>query len=93
MQLNDIMKRAASAYPDEYILSFWDEKRQCAVPCEGAGDSLALFIAWELYETFDPEVGDEEQVDTAIRVMENATRELGGVVEALKALKVERTVG
>lgn len=92
MKLSQIMQRAAQAYPDEYILQFWDEQRQCAVPCEGAGDSLAEFIAWELYETFDPEVGDEEQVDQAIEVMQSAANELLGVVRALEGLKSERKV-
>ena len=93
MKLSQIMQRAAQAYPDEYILRFWDEARQYAVPCEGAGDSLAGFIAWELYETFDPEVGDEEQIDQAIKLMQNAVEKLSGVVRALEGLKAERTGG
>lgn len=92
MKLSQIMQRAASAYPDEYILRFWDEQRQCAVPCEGAGDSLAEFLAWELYETFDPEVSDDEQIKTAVEVIENAANELQGVVRALQGLAAEREV-
>ncbi len=90
MKLSQIMQRAASAYPDEYILHFWDEARQCAVPCEGAGDSLAEFICWELYETYDPEAGDEEQIKDAVEVIENAANELQGVVRALQTLSAER---
>ena len=92
MNLSQIMQRAAQAYPDEYILQFWDEQRQCAIPCEGAGDSLAEFIAWELYETYDAETGDDEQIDQAIEVMQNAANELLGVVRALEGLKAERKV-
>lgn len=92
MKLSQIMNRAAQAYPDEYILQFFDEQRECAVPCEGAGDSLAEFICWELYETFDPEVGDEEQIEQAIDVMQNAANELQGIVRALKELAAEQEV-
>lgn len=42
MKLTEIMNRAAQACPDEYILRFWDEQRQCAVPCEGAGIHLRV---------------------------------------------------
>lgn len=92
MTLSEIINRAASAYPDEYILQFFDEQRGCAVSCEGAGDSLASFIAWELYETFDPEVDDEEQIKTAVEVMQNAANELQGVVRALQGLAAEKEV-
>jgi hypothetical protein len=92
MKLSQIMQRAAQAYPDEYILRFYDEQRECAVPCEGAGDSLASFIAWELYETYDPEVGDDEQIKTAVDVIQNAANELQGVVRALRDLAAEREV-
>jgi hypothetical protein len=90
MKLSQIMQQAASAYPDAYVLQFWDEQRQCAVPCDGAGDSLAEFIAWELYETYDPEAGDDEQIEQAVEVMQNAANELQGVVRALQTLSAER---
>ncbi len=90
MKLSAIIRRAASVYPDEYILRFFDEKREYAVSDPGGGDTLAEFIAWELYETFDPEASEEEQVRTAIAAMENAARELNLVIRALEGLATER---
>ena len=91
MTLNEIIARAASVYPDCWVLQYWDTERQCAVANRTGGDTLAEFIAWELYETFDPETGDEEQIDTAIRKMQEAVRGLQSVVSALENLKTERT--
>jgi hypothetical protein len=86
MNLNDIMKQAASAYPCEHILCHWDAKRQCPVDDSSSGDSLAAFIVWEIYETYDENDDDSEQIASAIRVMRNAADELGAVVEALECL-------
>jgi hypothetical protein len=88
--LNEIIIRAASVYPDCWVLQYWDTERQCAVFNRDGGDTLAQFIAWELYETFDPETGDEEQLDMAIRKMREAANDLLAVVTALENLKSER---
>jgi hypothetical protein len=81
MNLNDIMKQA-----DEHILRHWDIKRQCPVDDSSSGDSLAGFITWEIYETYDEDEHDSEQIASAIRVMRNAAEELEAVVEALECL-------
>ena len=91
MTLNEIITRTASVYPDCWVLQYWDTERQCAIDNRDGGDTLAKFIAWELYETFDPEVGDQEQLDTAIRKMQSAVDDLRAVVAALENLKTERS--
>ena len=93
MTLNEIVTRAASAYPDSCILQYWNMEEQCAVSNEDGGDSLAEFVAIELCETFDPECGDQQQIDTAIRKMRNAAGERQSVVTALENLKQERRIG
>ena len=90
MTLNELITRAASVYPDCWIVQYWDMDRQCAVFNNEGGDTLAQFIAWELYETFDPEAGDEDQLDTAIRKMREAANDLNAIVTALENLKQER---
>jgi len=85
MTMNELVQAAASGYPEQYVLLYWDAKRQCAVD-KKAGDSLAKFIAWELYETFDPDTSDEEQVAVAIRVIRRAATDLQAVVGALERL-------
>ncbi len=91
MTLNEIITRAASVYPDCWVLQYWDMDKQCAVFNRDGGDALAQFVAWEIYETFDPEVGDDEQLDMAIRKMREAANDLRAVVTALENLKTERT--
>lgn len=91
MELNAIITRAAAAYPDMYVLKYWDAQKQCAVDGKG-GDSLAEFVAWELYETFDPEVGDEQQLQTAIEKLRRAEQDLHAVVTALENLEQERNL-
>ncbi len=90
MTLNEIVARAASAYPDCWVLQYWDTDKQCAIANKPGGDTLAEFVAWELYETFDPDVDDGEQLDMAIRKMEGAANDLQAVVTALENLKRER---
>ena len=90
MTLNEIVSGAASVYPDGWVTQYWDANRQCAVHNRNGGDSLAEFVAWELYETLDPDAGDDEQLDTAIRKMRQAAGELEAVADALAGLKQER---
>lgn len=91
MTLNEIITRAASVYPDCWILQYWDAERQYAVANRYGGDTLAEFVAWELYETYDPDVSDDEQLDMAIRKMREAAQDLESIVTALENLKTERS--
>ena len=90
MTLNQLVCRAASVYPDTYVLHYWslDEEKPRENP-EG-GDTLAEFIARELYESFDPEAGDDEQLATAVKVMQSAADDLQAVAHALANLGRER---
>lgn len=90
MTLNEIITRAASVYPDCWVLQYWDTRRQCAVRNKEGGDTLAEFIAVELYETFDADASDAEQLDTAIVKMQEAANDLQAIVVALENLKQER---
>jgi PHD/YefM family antitoxin component YafN of YafNO toxin-antitoxin module len=47
------------------------------------GDSIAEFIYYELKETFDPKLSDEEQVDEALRYLRRGVGELEYAQEAL----------
>lgn len=90
MKLGTIVSRAASAYPDAWVLQYFDLDRDCAVANKTGGDGLAEFLAWELYETYDPELTDEEQLRTAIEKMRTAEQDLHAVVTALENLAAER---
>ena len=47
MTLNEIITRAASVYPDCWVLQYWSMDKQCAVENRDGGDTLAQFIARE----------------------------------------------
>ena len=86
MTLNEIVVRAASAYPEEYILEYWDMEDAGPRDNPDAGDTLAEFIARELHDTYDPDAGDAEQVATAVRAVQRAADELQLVAHALSDL-------
>lgn len=90
MTLHQLIHRAASVCPDAAVLDYWDEKHECPVDNPGGGDTLALFIAWELYETFDPDADDEQQISTAIGAMRRAGDCLRDVETALNELSASR---
>jgi len=83
MKLGDIINAAAEAYPDQFILNYWDEKKGKVK--KGNGDGLAEFIAVEVAETFDADATDEVQVEVAVRVVRKASEDLTIVAEALEA--------
>ena len=90
MTLNEIVTRAASAYPDCWVLQYWNMKKQCVVSNRYGGDSLAQFIAQELQDTYDPDASDDDQLDMAVRKMREAAADLQAIVLALANLKQER---
>lgn len=48
-----------------------------------SGDSLEWFMHVEIAETFDSEASDEDQIDTAVRALESAQRDLQGSIDSL----------
>jgi len=88
MQLIDLMKKANSGYPDGYLGNYFQYKT--GEPVEGSGDTLAEFIVTELAETFEPDASDEDQIDQAFRVLEDAQAQIEGVKKALLTAQAEK---
>jgi hypothetical protein len=78
MKLNDLIHKAATAYPDARLLAYWDGRRAVSNPVDG--DTLAEFIVRELCDTFDAKAGTGEQVAEAVRVLRRAVGNLEGVI-------------
>ena len=76
MKLNKLIREAASAYPDQLVLEYWDMKKGCTKSNHDAGDTLAQFIARELQDTFYAEGTDSQQYLEAARAMSRAAKEL-----------------
>ena len=86
MQLNELITIASAAYSDGLIaVEYWDFKRERPKRNAKGGDTLALFIALEIKDTYDPETSEELQLETAARALSKAQDELRVVCEALEA--------
>ena len=83
MTKTDLIKLAASGYPDEFILEYWNEDDEDIDGC-ASGDTLAKFIAIELMETMDVELDDVDQLEAAIYKLRNARDDLDGVIQVLE---------
>ena len=90
MTVNQLVCRAASVYPDGYVLEYWDMDKGEPKDNPAGGDTLAQFIAIELADTFDPEASDGEQIAAAVKAMQTAADDLAAVAQALSDLAVER---
>lgn len=90
MTLNQLVCRAASAYPEAFVMEYWNQASEKPRPNPDGGDTLAEFVALELYESFDPEAVDDEQLATAVKVMQSAADDLQAVAHALANIGRER---
>jgi hypothetical protein len=71
MQLVELLNKANSVYPDNYLSEYFDDKTgEPTTPI--AGDTLAKFIVAELRETFDPNATDEQQHEVGRQVLNRA---------------------
>jgi len=90
MTLNQLVCRAASAYPAAYPLRYWDSERQQPKDNPTGGDSLARFVTRELADTFDPEADDDMQIASAVRAMQSAADDLSTVAHAISGFSREQ---
>lgn len=82
MTLNELLEIVHQAYPDELTRECWNPVLQRA--CGGGGDTLAEFIVREIVETYDSDSSTGAQLAEAIRVLNRAIGDLGGVARALE---------
>ena len=75
MALEKIIEIADKAYGDGLV-------GRCAADNSDHGDTLALFIARELKETYNPDSDDATQRHTAFLALRSAVRELAYVLDA-----------
>lgn len=86
MKLEELILIADKGYPDGKIKEAFDlikiEPFLSDIE-EKIGDTLALFIAREISETFDPELESNSQLFNAVRVLSIAVYEIQGVQREL----------
>lgn len=90
MMLNQLVCRAASVYPDAFVLQYWDMATQAPKRNPEGGDTLAQFIAQELADTYDADASDGDQIAAAVKAMQSAADDLALVAQALSDLGAER---
>ena len=83
MKLNDLIRLADRHYPDGSVARCWDFRRSEPVDA-GAGDTLALFIARELADTFDPERLSLNHLDAAEIALAKAAEDLRLVIRGFR---------
>ena len=84
MKLNDLIVIASAAYPDGLIaVEYWDFKRARPRRNPKDGDTLALFVANEIADTYDPDASNEQQIETALDALAAARGDLEAVRTAL----------
>ena len=84
MTLNELISKAAAAYPDGLLLEYWDCRKERPRQNPDAGDTLAWFIVNELCEAYDADAPGEQQIDRAVHVLENAVSEINNVIGGLQ---------
>ena len=90
MTVNQLICRAASAYPDALIMEYWDQYKEQPKENVRVGDMLAEFIANELYATFKEDASDEQQPAEVVAVMQGAADDLQAIAHALANIDRER---
>jgi len=95
MTINRLIRLVSKHYDDNYILATcWNSRASRPNTLEeydhaGGGDTLAHFIAVELYETFSAFDTDAHQLDEAIRVMDSASRQISAITAALQRKRAQ----
>jgi len=88
MTLVQLLNKANEGYDDHFLSEYFHPKTG-KFNRKAEGDGLARFIVIEISETFDAESTDLQQVDEAIRVMEQARDDIRRVLRVLRTARRE----
>jgi hypothetical protein len=84
MTLAELVAIADKGYPDGVILrAFNAEQGLSEEKVADIGDTLAVYIAKDLTETFEPDATDMRQLEIAISTLTTAKNEVSGAMSAL----------
>ena len=81
-RLNTLIAAANSAYPDGFLLTYWNSR--LGRPKPGFGDTLAKFVVLEVNEVARGEPTFEAAREAAAMAIRRAAEELCRVAEALE---------
>jgi hypothetical protein len=90
MKLKQIIEIVDRAYSDDGAIKRAFAAETGSIDELLVGDSLAVFIAREIKETYDPDATREQQLDEAYRVMSVAHEQLENVLNALAMASTKR---
>jgi hypothetical protein len=83
MKLVELQELASKGYSDGDGMGDYFDHTTGQPTDWHTGDGLEWFMANEIAETYDSELGDYEQTAEAIRVLESAQQDLQGAIDAL----------
>lgn len=84
LSVSELLNAANKHYDERYLAEYFEQATGAAKA--GAGDGLAEFIVRELRETFDEHSTRQAQVASAIRVLQNANKDIQNVIDGLREL-------
>jgi hypothetical protein len=90
MTLNEIMQIAIDQYPDGCVGGYWDPKTESVLRDADSGDTLALFVAIEIKDTYDATATEREQLEQAERCCETAADEMSSLAHHFRMIKEAR---
>jgi len=83
MTLVQLLDKANEGYDDHFLYEFYNRKTGKFKP-RAKGDGLARFIVLEIMQTFDEKAKDADQLQEALKLMENARDDVQRVIQALE---------
>ena len=90
MTLVELLTIANKGYPDGYLAELFDPETGDPVPdADEKGDTLALFILREIREVYYSEASRDENLQSAIGVLEVCRRDVDDTIGALEAALYE----
>jgi len=77
MTLNELMQYVDTAYPGKVIEHYWDFKKQKPRgDVNRQEDHVARFLVQEIYETYDCNLSDKENIAKVLRLLSKAEQQL-----------------
>jgi len=83
MKLGEIVRVASSAYPDNYLMEYFDVANDKPIKNEYAGDSLAQTIVFDIASVYDEDVTDAIQLEAIVTALKRMEKDVANVGYAL----------
>ena len=84
--LDDIIKKASEAYPDEFLIHQYLETQKSGDKMQSFRNELASFVVRQMRDLYDPASSDEQNIRRLIGGLEHARDDIEAVTSRLRKL-------